>query len=503
MELTEQEQKEVDALLGELANTDDSIKLYAESGADPDVDSFMADWQQDEANPPSFDFNAMDMVKNIPGSAMQLIDDTTYPIRHPFNTLGAIASLAKGGVEKFSPGVQENEATVDAVWNALVERYGGMENLKKTLQEDPVGLLSDVVGITTGGAVIAAKAGGNAAKIANIVGDAAKAIDPINAAVNTTKLALKETPLVKGDLASDLYKQVAKTSFSQKGKRTYADGLPVTPYNNKIEMALDNQIDISRSSGIVDLRQKQADAMVEIDRLIEEANSSGRVPSQSVFDTLKPLRQELGSATQTTGIKNLREIDKVAKDIGQNQRRLGKDYYTVEELHELKKSLWADINFDRGQQTGTRAAEEARKAIGDSAKTKVEHFVPEIKGLNRTWGELEEISGDVERTIRRVEGKDVMGLGTPLKILTAHQIGGEGLMGNVAAIAAGLGQALGTDKHKVRTALALRDMRNRTRMSLINDNSAGAELLREAMKQSGRGGRGYSEDDSILGLLGF
>lgn len=146
------------------------------------------------------------MVQNAPASAGQFASDFAQPFLHPKQTVETLADAAAGGlregaravlpasvfnfIEGIDPDPQAAERasqTVGAVGGFLKDRYGGMENIKRTLATDPVGSLGDLSMLIGGGAGIAgsrialassSKAAGVAAKLKT----AAKVTNPINIA---------------------------------------------------------------------------------------------------------------------------------------------------------------------------------------------------------------------------------------------------------------------------------------------------------------------------------
>lgn len=125
---------------------------------------------------------ASSAVQNAPASAKQFVMDMTAIVREPVDTLSAIGKLALGTVQKAIPGRQEAEMYPEAVGQFVLDRYMGEENLKRTMATDPVGFMSDLAGIVSGGAALGARAPGMAGTIARGVGRAANVIDPIGAA---------------------------------------------------------------------------------------------------------------------------------------------------------------------------------------------------------------------------------------------------------------------------------------------------------------------------------
>ena len=118
-------------------------------------------------------------VKNLPGSALQLGKDVVHPFMHPVDTAESLYGLASGGVQKLIPGEQEDEAKFDAVTQFFKDRYGGMENFKRTLMNDPAGFVGDLSMIMSGGGTAAARLPGRVGNIASKVAKAGNVIDPI------------------------------------------------------------------------------------------------------------------------------------------------------------------------------------------------------------------------------------------------------------------------------------------------------------------------------------
>lgn len=139
---------------------------------------------------------------------------------HPIDTVGNLLNVAAGGVEKigrqrFGAPVGEHEKYADAAGEYFKNRFGGVENIKKTAYEDPFGLLADVAGVAALGGGAVAQGAGRAAQLADVTGatrtasalgdvssvagKVAQAGDWMNPVAIPTKLsaaALKEAALV-------------------------------------------------------------------------------------------------------------------------------------------------------------------------------------------------------------------------------------------------------------------------------------------------------------------
>jgi hypothetical protein len=120
-------------------------------------------------------------VSNIPSSAGQLVSDITMPIRHPIQTAQSLASLGRGIYQLTTEGEQPDEATAKAVGKFFADRYGSFEGFKKSFAEDPLGIVSDISVVFTGGAGLAAKVPGVAGRTTATISAVGNIIDPVQA----------------------------------------------------------------------------------------------------------------------------------------------------------------------------------------------------------------------------------------------------------------------------------------------------------------------------------
>ncbi len=154
-----------------------------------------ADKQQAKApeKVPSWSEIPSKALVNAPHSAMDFAKNLVHPIIHPVDTLEGIGNLTLGLMQKAGLyGKTEDktyEHTAEAAGKAVMDRYGSIDNFKKTLAKDPVGVLGDVSTVLTGGGTALAKAPGMLGKVgeaANVVG---KVADPLNVVTTPAKLA--------------------------------------------------------------------------------------------------------------------------------------------------------------------------------------------------------------------------------------------------------------------------------------------------------------------------
>jgi hypothetical protein len=121
-------------------------------------------------------------ISNFGPSAAKFGGDIVDMVTSPVETGESLYNLSLGAAQKLIPdswtgGPMGKEKYADAMGDFFSKRYGGEDEIKRTLATDPVGVLADFSAFLTGGAMLAAKVpmiAGKAAQLAkNIPGAAA------------------------------------------------------------------------------------------------------------------------------------------------------------------------------------------------------------------------------------------------------------------------------------------------------------------------------------------
>lgn len=175
------------------------------------------DWEDVGSNHQHYNLSGVPgaAIQNVPGSAGRFVGDIYQAVRHPIDTASNVKNLVEGYTSKgvgMIPGVQQDpaqkakdEASANALNQMMVERYGGWDNVKRTMAEDPVGFLSDLsIPFTAGAgaartattaatkAASAARLAGTTAplaeKIADASGMAARGLGAVGTATNPITL---------------------------------------------------------------------------------------------------------------------------------------------------------------------------------------------------------------------------------------------------------------------------------------------------------------------------
>ena len=133
-------------------------------------------------------------IKNVPASAGKLVSGIVDVLSSPLESAKGLLDAAAGGLHnvlperltKFVDDLENNpEAvnravkTANAIGGMYKERYGGYENIKRTLATDPVGVAADISTLLTGGAgAVRVGAGGVYAGASRVGAGAARAVTP-------------------------------------------------------------------------------------------------------------------------------------------------------------------------------------------------------------------------------------------------------------------------------------------------------------------------------------
>lgn len=288
-------------------------------------------------------------MQNVPSSAYQLVNDIITPILSPIQTAKDLTALGSSVINLIRPEEQGNEQLAKEVGAFFKERYGGIENIKKTFATDPMGMLSDVSIIFTGGSMLPSKVG----KISNT---AAKITSPIETGVGkaigtTASLTGEGVKQISGVLtgtgagALDTAIQTGKnyglgimTDATKKQKqKDFIDAIKGNITAEQITTDLEKSVQKIKKSKDVDYRNSLAklklqDIKVDPNDLISKI--SGYLDQQSTKITLAD-----GTSTMATGYnrfsnKTNRLVNTIKKELDFIKKN--PNLHTAEVFHNLK-----------------------------------------------------------------------------------------------------------------------------------------------------------------------
>ena len=252
---------------------------------------------------------------SIGPSAKKFAGGIAEAVMHPIDTAGTIAKVGSGAlyhalpapVQKFwrdLPGdpakMQEVIDMASAAGGELKDRWGSWEGAKRTLAEDPVGALSDISTLFTGGAAAAGKVG--LTKTASTLGNVARATDPLVLATAPVvgPLTAAKYNKVMPQQAENVVRDATLAAAKEAGYKFTPGGISPTGQNILSE----------RVAGKTHLEQlAQVENQAITDKLARQAvGLSPTAPLTS--DVMKTIRKE----EYAKGYEPIKQIGNIASD---------------------------------------------------------------------------------------------------------------------------------------------------------------------------------------------
>ena len=398
------------------------------------------------------DFDAGEMISNIPSSLMGVAGDIYNAVRHPIDTGKAVVDLGAAGLEKLGRNFEEfvtgeeiepapgKEDAADAVGEFYSNRYGGTDAIKTTAMEDPAGMLFDALGVAFPAGKIPGLSG---------VSKAASVVEPVNAAIKATKTAVSPIAHLIPDVTIESwYAKSAKFTTT----KSDADRLKM------VQTALKEKV-IPTSKGVDTVNSRIDILNAQINEIISDASrNKTMIPVDVVSQHLDTLRKSKGGFRLGRG-DDLADIDKIQaawlKDLDDLGKEMGGKIRAVtpEQMQKFKQQAYEGINYDAKYQRGSPIKEDVSKAMARGAKDAIADEFPEVARLNERLADLYGLQPHLERSSNRIGNLNPVGLTTPLNI-SAGSLAGKALGSDVAGMVAGTASAM-FNSPKVRARLAV------------------------------------------------
>ena len=322
-------------------------------------------------------------VKNLPRSALQLGKDIVHPVMHPIDTAKSLYGMASGGVQKLIPGEQENEAQWDAVTKFFKDRYVGPENLKRTLMEDPAGLVADLSTVLSGGGTLAARLPGMAGRAGKATARLGSAIDPASAAVRgVAPVVAKVAPLVGSGIAStvgNLGTGTGAESIRQAYQSGREGGAKAEHFTSAMRGLEDAEVIASEArDALARMRQTRSRKYVEGSK--EWLADKTRLDFTPVNDKLVEMVDSVLEGDHwTIGKESQRTLNDIAKVV--NEWRFDKKMHTAGGLDSLKRRIddMMPNKLDAGQ--SGRLVTQMRNTVKDI----IVEQVPEYRNVMKEY----------------------------------------------------------------------------------------------------------------------
>ena len=273
-------------------------------------------------------------LRNLPKSAVEFGSNLVTAITSPVQTVTAMGDILGGVMEPITPDFLYGGDSLARAKQArggfadfMVDRYGGYENLKRTVAEDPVGFLGDLSTIFSGGAGVAGKTG--ATTTAGALTKAATYTNPLTPIAGAGKYAY-------GKLVPEAEKSAAAIARKAAGEDL-----------DKIRAILDqDKTGLTVAELLADLDRNQIHALGELASTKDTTNFYSKLNKLREQTRQSTLDNLAGGATNTEILNNLsrskdaltqittpmREAELAAANTGKYKQRLERQATTLGEI---------------------------------------------------------------------------------------------------------------------------------------------------------------------------
>jgi len=257
-------------------------------------------------------------LRNAPASGIKLVTDVAQAITSPIQTTTGLGDLVGGIMEPITPNIlyggDSRERAIAArenFANYLAERFGGTEELKRTMAEDPIGFLGDLSTVLSGGAGVSKLAGKAQRKLTKTTD-----VIPLERALVTgfdtaAKYTNPLTPIAAGGgYIVDKFKGGAERSAAKIAREAAGEDLP------KIEALIrSKQGNLSAAEMFADLDRNQIQALGELARIKDTKNFYAKLDKFREETRQSRLDNLAGGATNTEIANSLLASKQALTDI--------------------------------------------------------------------------------------------------------------------------------------------------------------------------------------------
>lgn len=312
------------------------------------------------------------------------------------NTITKVEDVVKGIAQTpfdLLTGRQMDNPTYQALLESLGQRYGSLDNIKKTAYQDPVGFLADASSLLSG-AGEAVNAAGDVSKISTLskvggaITKAGELTNPINAAIKPVEIASNLAKAGLENLGPKL--ELSNLRLTPVQKANYATKLnDVTDYISKHIPVGNPETRFEAAASNVDKFENQ------IQNWLENDAKDVTIPKQDLLSAVDGIKSQFKNDRDYLSISN--QVDDFKKFIetrfpSNTVDQLGKDVgeIPISDLNAIKRSTFKTA-FN---QTGTKVSDVVEYALGDLMKTGIENATKDlpvlgkypIEEVNRAYG---------------------------------------------------------------------------------------------------------------------
>jgi hypothetical protein len=358
-------------------------------------------------------------IQNAPASAGRFIEGIAQPFIHPIDTAKALSNVGTGAIamggsalaasmpsetlpeatfgERYQHGLDivkkksgADETYPKAVGQLFKEKYGSVENLKRTLATDPVGVAADLSMLFTGGETALARAPGIAGKVGEAAGTVGRAMNPIGAVGNVAKgIGYGASELVGG-----LGTHTGGESLRLAANAGYEGGEAAKAFRENLRGAapMEEVVNDARSA-LGKIRQERGEAYRT--GMVGVASDPTILPFDSIDKAIKQAGVIKTYKGQSLSPSTAAISEKIADAVNDWRGLDPKEFHTVEGLDALKQKI-GDIRDATQYGTPERfAADRVYQSVRKTIIEQAPEYAKVMKGYELASKEIKEI----ERTL--------------------------------------------------------------------------------------------------------
>jgi len=347
-------------------------------------------------------------AKNIPSSVANVVSGLAQTISHPIDTAkllhkgyrGAIQNVLTSGRINPYEGMEEDKRIADSIGQHYKEKFGGLENIRNTAINDPVGLMADIAGVgSLGGSVLRLAGAEKAAKVAQNI---SSSIDPISQSIKTTTSSIKPfykavvgktsgvgPNVVEQQLRGSPEFKSAMDSMGNKVKRSVGRGGEFNSEYNIVENTQDALVNLKQIRGDA-YRSKlenltKAKEEIPIDDIKTAAD--GWLKRFNITETSDGLDFKFSKLrTNPQAMAEVKTIYETIVDWSTKKR------LTPLQLDELKQTI-------DGAYSSTSQSRAMVQSLKKSVHDKVVSAVPDYAEMTKDYAKATEIIKNIERSL--------------------------------------------------------------------------------------------------------
>ena len=348
----------------------------------------------------------------------------------------------------------------DKMVDFFSDRYGSVENFKKTAAKDPVGVIADFATVLTGAGGVLRGSGKVAAAIPQ-AGRVASVMEKTGSALQKAGGTIEPTNVIKQAAraipAERMYESAVKwNTVSKKPGRTgqqVREALTKTALNERI---------MPTYKGLNKLRSKLDELDKQIERLVIEPSARG--VSINAGELLRHFDELEDQLWRTSGkpVKSINEVKRIKKEfmavhgvfkdkngnvsLPSNRRAgeiprgdlIGFEQLSPQEIQRKKTTIYKDLESSYEKIMSSPASVRAQKQIARAAKDVMAEIVPEIAEVNKSYKPLIELYKALDQKAGRISNYDLIPAATTWKAGAGFAATGGTAGGAAAGILAGI-----------------------------------------------------------------